>query len=79
MNLDIRIPIGGMFSVIGVLLVVYGLVTTGSEIYQRSLGMNVNIIWGVVLLGFGGLMLFFGLRSKPSQPGSDLKRVPPEG
>ena len=58
MGLDIRWPIGLMFTLIGVVLVVYGAVT-GSDagMYKRSLGMNINLIWGVVLLIFGLLML----------------------
>jgi protein-S-isoprenylcysteine O-methyltransferase Ste14 len=58
MGLDIRWPIGLMFTLIGVVLVVYGAVT-GSDVgmYKRSLGMNINLIWGVVLLIFGVLML----------------------
>ena len=57
MGLDLRWPIGLMFSIIGVLLVIYGLVTSNSEIYARSLGLNINLIWGLVLLVFGGAML----------------------
>lgn len=64
MSLDIRLPIGGMFSLFGILLVIYGLATRGSEIYERSFGVNTNLWWGLVLLVFGGLMLVFGLRSK---------------
>jgi len=60
MGLDIRTPIGLMFAAIGVLLVGYGLMTSGSDVYQRSLGMNVNLEWGAVLLVFGGVMLYFG-------------------
>ena len=62
MNFDIRIPIGSMFSILGVLLVVYG-VGSDPEMYRRSLGINVNLWWGAVLLVFGGLMLWFGARA----------------
>ena len=58
MGLDIRWPIGLMFSLIGAILVVYGLATgKDAEMYKRSLEMNVNLIWGVLLLVFGLLML----------------------
>jgi hypothetical protein len=60
MGLDIRTPIGLMFSIFGVLLAGYGLATRGSEIYQRSLGYNINLEWGVVLLAFGLVMLWLG-------------------
>jgi protein-S-isoprenylcysteine O-methyltransferase Ste14 len=62
MGLDIRLPIGLMFTVFGVLLIVYGFVSDKS-IYQRSLGMNVNLGWGVVLLIFGLVMLALGRRA----------------
>ena len=61
MGLDIRLPIGLMFSLFGVLLVVYGLISDKS-IYQRSLGLNINLWWGVVLLIFGAVMLLLGRR-----------------
>jgi hypothetical protein len=63
MNLDIRTPIGLMFACFGVLLTGYGLLTRGSDIYQRSLGYNINLEWGAVLLVFGVVMLYFGRRS----------------
>ncbi|MDP2958904.1 MAG: hypothetical protein Q8N53_20945 [Longimicrobiales bacterium] len=65
MGLDIRMPIGLMFSIFGVLLVGYGLMTGGSDIYQRSLGLNINLGWGAVLLVFGGVMLWLGRKGGP--------------
>jgi hypothetical protein len=61
MGLDIRLPIGGLFTVIGILLVSYGLLA-GKAIYQVSLGINVNFWWGLVMLGFGLIMITFGRR-----------------
>jgi protein-S-isoprenylcysteine O-methyltransferase Ste14 len=58
MGLDLRWPIGLMFSLIGALLVVYGLITNSDEAtYARSLGVNINLYWGVLLLVFGGAMI----------------------
>jgi hypothetical protein len=67
MGLDLRLPIGMMFSLLGLLLVLYG-VFTGSdqEMYASSLGINVNFWWGLVLLIFGGVMLLFALRGRKS-------------
>jgi hypothetical protein len=62
MNLDLRLPIGMMFALFGVMLVLYGLVSD-SAIYVRSLGINVNLWWGIVLLAFGLFMLFIARRS----------------
>jgi len=62
LGLDIRMPIGLMFTIIGALLVLYGL-TSDSSIYARSLGINVNLTWGVVLTIFGAVMLALGRRA----------------
>ena len=57
MNLDIRYPIGFLFLAIGAVLVVYGVVS-GPEIYAaHSLGLNINLIWGVVQVIFGAIMV----------------------
>jgi hypothetical protein len=56
MTLDIRLPIGLLFSILGMLLVVYGAMSDTS-IYERSLGININLWWGIVLCVFGGLLL----------------------
>ena len=62
MKLDLRLPIGLMFTVFGAMLTVYGLVSNDA-IYARSLGINVNLWWGLVLLAFGLVMLTFALRA----------------
>jgi hypothetical protein len=62
MSLDIRIPIGLMFGIIGLILAVFGLVSE-PEIYRRSLGVNVNLIWGGVLLAFAAVMLALAYRA----------------
>ena len=55
--LDIRIPIGLMFSILGVILAVFGLFS-GQHIYDvHCFGKNVNLAWGCVLLAFGIFML----------------------
>ncbi len=63
MRLDVRLPMGLMFGLIGVLLVAYGLLSDPA-IYQRSLGLNINLDWGVVLLLFGGTMLLLAGRAR---------------
>lgn len=63
MGLDIRIPIGLMFQILGLLLLVYGGMTNGASVYaQKSLGMNINLWWGGVLLVFGTVMFLLGRR-----------------
>ena len=64
MNVDIRVPIGFMFFIIGILLTAYGAATGGdTELYAKSLGIDINLWWGFVLLLFGGSFLFLGWRS----------------
>ena len=67
MNLDLRVPIGLMFSAFGVMLTGYGLMSDDA-IYARSLGINVNLWWGLVLLAFGLVMLGLVARSRRQRP-----------
>jgi hypothetical protein len=62
MNLDIRLPLGLMFAIMGVILAGYGLVSD-KALYARSLGVNINLWWGIVLLVFGGVMLLLTRRA----------------
>jgi hypothetical protein len=64
MGLDIRIPLGLIFLITGGILSLYGLFTRGSEIYHKSMGMNVNLTWGLVMFVFGAIMFFIGRRQK---------------
>ncbi len=63
MNLDLRLPMGLMFLIFGAMLTVFGLVSD-TAIYARSLGYNVNLWWGLVLLAFGLIMLLLALRAR---------------
>ena len=67
MGLDIRWPIGLMFTLIGALLGVFGL-AKGAE--SMSLGININLIWGAVLLVFGVLMLLGAAKGGKTPPGA---------
>lgn len=63
MRVDIRLPIGLLFTALGLLLGTYGALSDMS-IYGRSLGINVNLAWGSVLLIFGVIMTIFGYRGR---------------
>ena len=63
MPLDIRVPIGVMMGLMGLMLVGYGILGP-HEIYARSLGININLLWGSVLVVFAVVMLVLGLRRK---------------
>jgi hypothetical protein len=76
MNLDIRLPIGLMFAVIGALLAIYGLAFSDKAIYDRSLGININLWWGAGLFAFGAIMFWLGRQGTSSvQPADET----PEG
>jgi hypothetical protein len=61
MPVDIRIPIGLMFALMGSLLAGYG-AFGDHTIYARSLGLNINLIWGGVLLVCGAFFVVMGTR-----------------
>lgn len=63
MGIDIRVPIGLMFSLLGLMLSGYGLMSD-RDIYRRSLGYNVNLMWGAGILVFGLVMLYYGSRRR---------------
>jgi uncharacterized protein YhhL (DUF1145 family) len=63
MQFDLRIAIGALFTVYGVLLALYGVLADKAQ-YARSLGFNINLIWGVVLLVFGLCMLLIRSRAR---------------
>jgi multisubunit Na+/H+ antiporter MnhG subunit len=66
MGWDIRLPIGGLFTVLGVLLAGYGLFGN-KDIYERSLGININFAWGMPMLVFGVLMVMLARRASRSK------------
>lgn len=65
MGLDIRRPLGLLFVILGAILVIYGFLANPS-VYQRSLGHNINVSWGVVMFVFGAIVLYLGSRGKPT-------------
>jgi len=72
MKLDLRLPIGLMFTVFGVMLTGYGL-ASDQAIYDRSLGINVNLWWGLVVLAFGLVMLAFAIRAGGKGPTTTVR------
>jgi uncharacterized membrane protein (UPF0136 family) len=61
-GIDIRLPLGILFLLLGLTLVIYGTASDPS-LYQQSLGINVNLYWGVVLLIFGAMMFILSRRA----------------
>ena len=63
--LDIKIPIGLMFSIIGVILLIYGFVTNNDvALYKKSFSYNINLWMGGLMLVFGLVMLLLVKRKK---------------
>jgi len=67
--------IGGIFAmvktflIIGLVITIYGAMTMGDPMYtQHSLGINMNLWWGLVLTAFGALMLVLTFTSKEPPP-----------
>ena len=62
-SLDLRLPIGGLFTALGLIIGAYGVATNGSPMYAQSESINVNLWWGLVMLVVGVLMFVAGMRA----------------
>jgi hypothetical protein len=72
MNFDLRFPIGLLFSIFGLVLTTFGFLSD-AELYKKSLDINVNLLWGLVLLAFGAAMFALAWRARSrdqEKPGS---------
>jgi len=68
MGLDIRWPIGLMFTLIGALMIGYGVLrATASTVLVAGDNININLVWGFFLLLFGALMLIMAIRAKKKE------------
>ena len=63
MTLDVRLPIGLFFGLLGALLTAYGAVTLGAP-DTAPVGIPINLVWGVVLLAFGVFMVILSRRAR---------------
>jgi len=77
MNLDLRIPMGLMFTLVGLILSVFGFMTMGDSMYAKSGGLNANLDWGIVLLVFGGIMFLLGRAGQKKAMSAPPKPVEP--
>lgn len=68
MGLDIRLPLGLLFLVTGGMMTVYGLFTRGSAIYEKSMAIDINLVWGLVLSLFGLAMLLLAVTARRRTP-----------
>jgi len=56
-DLDVRVPIGGLFTLFGLLLTVYGYFHPATAAGAFTKGGQINMWWGLVMLVFGVFML----------------------
>jgi hypothetical protein len=70
MGLDVRVPVGVMFGIMGLLLAGYG-VLGDQTIYAKSLGININTIWGSVLIVFAAVLLILSSRHRSAPARKD--------
>ena len=64
MGLDIRVPLGLIFLITGGIISLYGFFTRGSAMYDKSMGVNLNLTWGLLMFVFGVIMFVVGRRQK---------------
>jgi hypothetical protein len=81
MGLDIRIPIGVMFGILGLIITIFGALSAKSDIYAKhSLGINVNLWWGLVMIAFAVVMLVLaGMKKKTPAPSGPAETSPRRG
>ena len=78
-GLDLRLPIGALFTILGLVLAGYGLATNGDAAhYAPSGGINLNLVWGAVMLVFGVIFLI-GARRATRVAGARPALDTPEG
>jgi len=63
-QLDVRLPMGLLFLILGVILIAYGLAADPAIYAKHSLGQNVNVTWGALFALFGAAMLTLALRAR---------------
>jgi hypothetical protein len=67
-GMDIRVPMGLMFGIIGAIIAIYGAATGGDAMYDtHSLGININLWWGIVMAAFGAAMLLLAFVARKSE------------
>ena len=76
--MDIRLPIGFMFTLTGLIIAVWGMLSN-PEINRKSLGININLWTGLCMLVFGLSFLLPCLaayfRKKKAIPKADASRA----
>ena len=64
-HVDARTGIGMFFTLTGTILTAFGVATRDNPAaYAKSLGIDANLWWGLVVLGFGIVMMALGRRGQ---------------
>ena len=79
MGLDIRIPIGVMFGIFGAIIAVFGLVSDQQIYVKHSLGININLWWGLALILFAAIMLALAARARTRHRNEQSSHPPQQG
>ena len=75
MKLDLRVPMGMFFTLTGTILAAFGLSTrTRPDFYAKSLGIDMNLWWGFVLLAFGIGLLALGRHAQAEIEKAEAKQ-----
>ena len=62
---DPRISMGMLLTLIGTILTAFGLATrSNADVYAKSMGIDANLWWGLVLFVFGVVVLMLGRRGQ---------------
>ncbi|MBX6330309.1 MAG: hypothetical protein IRY91_00530 [Gemmatimonadaceae bacterium] len=76
-GIDVRYPIGALFTVLGLILAGYGLATASDTArYEPSLSVNINLWWGLVMLAFGVVLLLLAWRSRAASADRPAEETP---
>ena len=66
--LDIRIPIGLLFAIFGVLILAFGIATNSyPDMYVKSMQININLWSGILMTIFGAFMLVWAKLAKKEE------------
>ena len=68
---DLRLPLGWLFVILGALLVCSGFRPPATS-EGVSLGLNIDLIWGGVMIAFGLICLWFARRYAKKRGPSNL-------
>ncbi len=60
--MDIRTPIGSMFSILGMIIVISSFVQSADDL-KKAQGWNISLYWGLFMIAFGVMMFVLARRA----------------